>query len=303
VSTTIENVACPFCGCLCDDLKVETEDNEILKVKLACSSGQGIFMDYDPRSRLPLVDGREVEWDEAVAEAASILRAGRTVARRRGEARSRRERHDPQPVRAHMKQPAGRSCHRCRSHDDRGRVADLLSAQSSAEAGGGAGGERARDLPWRKVQQGDHDWQARRDGQRSGSDGVVDGARSTLPFSAPGRTQRGTAEQERIQCLCRGTQPAGRRQQAAPDDLDSLEMARGVIQVRAQQEREGLAREQVGLVRIQERSQVCGRDGRTVRVLKRPKVQNDAEPGRRRPDGRRLAEGHDDSASPEGSSR
>ena len=75
MSTTIENVACPFCGCLCDDLKVETEDNEILKVKLACSSGQGIFMDYDPRSRLPLVDGREVEWDEAVAEAASILSA------------------------------------------------------------------------------------------------------------------------------------------------------------------------------------------------------------------------------------
>ena len=75
VSTTVENVACPFCGCLCDDLIVEAEGTEILKVKLACSSGQGIFMDYDPRPRRPLVDGREVEWDEAVAEAASILSA------------------------------------------------------------------------------------------------------------------------------------------------------------------------------------------------------------------------------------
>jgi formylmethanofuran dehydrogenase subunit B len=73
VSTTVENVACPFCGCLCDDLIVETEGTEILKVKLACSSGQGIFMDYDPRPRRPLVDGREVEWGEAVAEAARIV--------------------------------------------------------------------------------------------------------------------------------------------------------------------------------------------------------------------------------------
>ena len=32
-------------------------------------------MDYDPRPRRPLVDGREVEWEEAVAEAAAILSA------------------------------------------------------------------------------------------------------------------------------------------------------------------------------------------------------------------------------------
>ena len=75
MSTTIENVSCPFCGCLCDDLIVEAEGTEILKVKFACSSGQGIFTDYDPRSRRPLVDGHEVDWDVAVAEAASILSA------------------------------------------------------------------------------------------------------------------------------------------------------------------------------------------------------------------------------------
>ena len=75
MSTMVENVACPFCGCLCDDLTVEAEGTEILKVRLACSSGQGIFKDYDPRPRRPLIDGREVEWDEAVAEAAKILTA------------------------------------------------------------------------------------------------------------------------------------------------------------------------------------------------------------------------------------
>jgi formylmethanofuran dehydrogenase subunit B len=75
VSTVVEHVACPFCGCLCDDIAVEVEDERILKVKRACTSGQGIFMDYDPSSRRPLVDGREVELDEAVAEAAAILEA------------------------------------------------------------------------------------------------------------------------------------------------------------------------------------------------------------------------------------
>ena len=51
MSTVVENVACPFCGCLCDDLTVEAEGTEITKVRLACSSGQGIFKDYDPRPR------------------------------------------------------------------------------------------------------------------------------------------------------------------------------------------------------------------------------------------------------------
>jgi formylmethanofuran dehydrogenase subunit B len=75
MSTVVEHVACTFCGCLCDDISVEVEDERIVKVKRACSSGQGIFMDYDPRPRLPLVGGREVSWEEAVAEAAKILTA------------------------------------------------------------------------------------------------------------------------------------------------------------------------------------------------------------------------------------
>ena len=75
MSTVVEHVTCTFCGCLCDDLTVEAEGTEIRKVRRACSSGLGIFMDYDPRPRRPLVDGREVEWDEAVAEAAAILSA------------------------------------------------------------------------------------------------------------------------------------------------------------------------------------------------------------------------------------
>jgi formylmethanofuran dehydrogenase subunit B len=75
VSTTFDHVACPFCGCVCDDLTVEVEDERIVKVRRACTSGMGIFNDYDPGPRRPRVDGRETGWDEAVSEAARILSA------------------------------------------------------------------------------------------------------------------------------------------------------------------------------------------------------------------------------------
>ena len=75
MSTVVEHVACPFCGCVCDDLSVEIEGSQIVKVRRACSSGQGVFADYDPGPRRPTVAGREVDWDEAVGEAVTILKA------------------------------------------------------------------------------------------------------------------------------------------------------------------------------------------------------------------------------------
>jgi len=75
MSKVIEHVTCPFCGCVCDDISVEVEDSRIVKVRRACSSGQGVFTEYDPRPRRPTVAGREVDWDVAVGEAAAILKA------------------------------------------------------------------------------------------------------------------------------------------------------------------------------------------------------------------------------------
>ncbi len=68
-----ENVVCAFCGCLCDDLVVEVEDGRVVKARRACASGRGLFTHYDPVPRQPTVDGREVEWEEAIAEAARTL--------------------------------------------------------------------------------------------------------------------------------------------------------------------------------------------------------------------------------------
>jgi len=73
MKTVVENVTCTFCGCLCDDIIVEVEDNRIARVQRVCANGRGVFIDYDPTPRRPIVAGREVEWEEAVSEAARIL--------------------------------------------------------------------------------------------------------------------------------------------------------------------------------------------------------------------------------------
>ena len=35
--TEIKSVVCPICGCLCDDIEVTVENNEIVKMKNGCS--------------------------------------------------------------------------------------------------------------------------------------------------------------------------------------------------------------------------------------------------------------------------
>lgn len=69
----VENATCTFCGCLCDDIIVEVEDGGITRVRRTCANGRGVFVDYDPTPRKPTIAGREVEWEQAVSEAARIL--------------------------------------------------------------------------------------------------------------------------------------------------------------------------------------------------------------------------------------
>lgn len=73
MSTVVENVVCSFCGCLCDDIVAEVDAGRIVQVRKVCANGRGLFTHYDPIPRPPTVDGREVDWDEAVAEAVRIL--------------------------------------------------------------------------------------------------------------------------------------------------------------------------------------------------------------------------------------
>jgi len=71
--TVHKNVVCAFCGCLCDDLEVTVEDNQITKVKTVCLIGKNKLM-YAQSHIAPLrVNGKEAFLDEAYDEAARIL--------------------------------------------------------------------------------------------------------------------------------------------------------------------------------------------------------------------------------------
>jgi formylmethanofuran dehydrogenase subunit B len=73
MSTVIENVVCTFCGNLCDDLAVEVEGQQVVKLRKVCSNGVGLFKEYDPTPLPPAIDGEKVTWEEAIAEVVRIL--------------------------------------------------------------------------------------------------------------------------------------------------------------------------------------------------------------------------------------
>ena len=76
--TVIENVICPFCGCLCDDIRVTVENGAIVRADGACALGKTKFLNHT-RDRLttPTVrrEGRLIETtlDESIEVAAQIL--------------------------------------------------------------------------------------------------------------------------------------------------------------------------------------------------------------------------------------
>ncbi len=42
----ITDVVCPLCGCVCDDIVVEVEKNEVKKVRGACAVGKSKLMGH-----------------------------------------------------------------------------------------------------------------------------------------------------------------------------------------------------------------------------------------------------------------
>jgi formylmethanofuran dehydrogenase subunit B len=77
--TVINSVTCPICGCLCDDIEVTVENNEVTKVKNGCAVCEAKFLGYKGEHRIhtPLMrkDGKlvPVSMDEAVHASAEIL--------------------------------------------------------------------------------------------------------------------------------------------------------------------------------------------------------------------------------------
>ena len=67
-----ENVACPFCGMLCDDLEVENDDGTLKVLKNGCGRAIGGFERKLPPSS-PQIRGKDVTLPEAVKEAAALI--------------------------------------------------------------------------------------------------------------------------------------------------------------------------------------------------------------------------------------
>jgi formylmethanofuran dehydrogenase subunit B len=70
----ITDVVCPFCGCLCDDLEITVEGNEIKGAKGACAISRSKFMSHgENRIEVPTIKGKETSLEEAVEAAAKAL--------------------------------------------------------------------------------------------------------------------------------------------------------------------------------------------------------------------------------------
>lgn len=71
-SHTYDNVTCPFCGLLCDDLRV-TRTGSTLKVSNGCPRATAGFQRPLPPAK-PMVQGAEVPLEEAIKAAAALVR-------------------------------------------------------------------------------------------------------------------------------------------------------------------------------------------------------------------------------------
>ena len=69
-----ENVVCPFCGCLCDDITVTVENGEITETRNACTISKSKFVNHHENMLNPSVNGKEVSVEVAIEKAAEILK-------------------------------------------------------------------------------------------------------------------------------------------------------------------------------------------------------------------------------------
>ncbi len=75
-SELYQNVTCPFCGLLCDDLEISRTGSALKVVKNGCPRSAAGFERALPAAK-PLVDGKEVSLEAAIAAAAARIKAAK----------------------------------------------------------------------------------------------------------------------------------------------------------------------------------------------------------------------------------
>ncbi len=73
-ASTFEAVTCPACGLLCDDLTIERNATDQLKVTANGCAKSIAFFERTPKESKPTVAGTPAEFNAAIAKAAEILR-------------------------------------------------------------------------------------------------------------------------------------------------------------------------------------------------------------------------------------
>lgn len=75
---TIDDVACPACGCVCDDLRVRIENNTIARIDPSCPRAERWFAARARQDRpTATIDDHPATLDEAVTRAAEVLAKAR----------------------------------------------------------------------------------------------------------------------------------------------------------------------------------------------------------------------------------
>ncbi len=72
----VDNVACLGCGCVCDDLRLTIQDDHIIRAERACVLAEPWLLSAGPSAQpVAEITGRSTSVDEAIEEAANVLRS------------------------------------------------------------------------------------------------------------------------------------------------------------------------------------------------------------------------------------
>lgn len=72
---TVSDVACPVCGCVCDDLQLTVDGSRVVRTERACALAEPWFLAQSSATRPAAeIDGQPADFNRAIAAAADLLR-------------------------------------------------------------------------------------------------------------------------------------------------------------------------------------------------------------------------------------
>ncbi len=79
LKSTVSDIVCPFCGCLCDDIELAVDEGSIVDAVVGCDLSRSRFMNWNKDRVKPCIRKRgrlvEVTLNEAIEKAARLLKA------------------------------------------------------------------------------------------------------------------------------------------------------------------------------------------------------------------------------------